>query len=112
MGQVKINKVNRHKQDEPLTVYDKAIAVGVYIVKFKASIRQTSMVFDISKSRVHELVKKILPLVNIHLSLEVEEVLAYNKSHKFSTKGFDRKDAYKPMKRRKHYERRNDRKTE
>lgn len=102
MGQIKINKKNRkhEPQEQRLTVYDKAIAVGVYIIKFEASVRQTSMVFGISKSRVHELVTSVLPLINMRLALEVKEVLLHNKKTKFTTKNFKHKNAYKTMEKR------------
>lgn len=53
--------------------------LGWFIVENDATIRDTALVFQINKTRVHEMVTKALPEVNSILAKEVRRVLNEHK---------------------------------
>lgn len=53
--------------------------LGWFIVENDATIRETALVFQINKTRVHNMVTKELPEVNSILAKEVRRVLSEHK---------------------------------
>lgn len=61
---------------------DRCTALGAYIVKNGATVRQTARQFGISKSTVHKDVTDVLRQVDPALYLKVREILEVNKQER------------------------------
>lgn len=75
-------------------VEKRCIDLGHYIVETRATVRQAAVVFDISKSTVHNDVTKRLSVINPLLCSEVKEVLEENKAQRHIRGGLATKRKY------------------
>ena len=69
--------------------------LGQYIVKHKATVRETAQHFSISKSTVHKDVRSVLRSVNHSLWQEVAQILEQNKSERHLRGGEATRKKYK-----------------
>lgn len=65
-------------------VYDRAVSVGWYILRSNATIRKTASVFKVSKTTIHEDVRRRLPLIDIWLAQQVGRVIDAHKSGRYT----------------------------
>ena len=72
----------------------RCIELGKYIVKTKATVRQTAEVFGISKSTVHTDVTKKLSRISPALAHDVDKVLQENKAQRHIRGGRATKEKY------------------
>lgn len=63
-------------------IWQRVVDIGNYILKSKATVRDTAKVFGVSKSTVHKDVTERLPKVNAQLATEVKKILEVNKSER------------------------------
>lgn len=75
----------------------RAIELGEYIVKNKATVRMTADVFSISKSTVHIDVTKRLRNIDSSLYSQVREILDVNKAQRHIRGGQATKEKYKNL---------------
>lgn len=75
----------------------RAIELGEYIVKNKATVRMTADVFSISKSTVHIDVTKRLRSIDSSLYSQVREILDVNKAQRHIRGGQATKEKYKNL---------------
>lgn len=75
-------------------VESRAIELGEYIVKHKATVRLAAGKFGISKSTVHKDVSDRLRTVNPVLYRQVKEVLELNKAQRHLRGGLATKNKY------------------
>lgn len=62
-----------------MTVYsERCIQEALYIIKHKATVRETAKAFGISKSTVHKDVTDRLKITNVKLYYKVKEILDEN----------------------------------
>ena len=73
----------------------RAVELGEYIVKNKATVRRAAKVFSVSKSTVHMDVTKRLRQIEPTLYLKVREVLEINKAQRHIRGGMATKEKYK-----------------
>ncbi len=73
---------------------DRAIVLGEYILKNKATVRATAKKFGISKSTVHKDVSEKLEKIHPHLYKLVKEVLEENKRERHIRGGLATKHKY------------------
>ena len=66
-----------------------------FIVRYRASVRETGKVFGVSKSTVHYDMVKRLPTVDEELYLRVRELLAVNLSERHIRGGIATRKKYK-----------------
>ncbi|MFA5759207.1 MAG: sporulation transcriptional regulator SpoIIID [Clostridia bacterium] len=71
------------------------IELAHYIIFNKATVRETGLVFGISKSTVHKDVAERLPKFDYSLGKEVKEVLDYNKLQRHIRGGAKTKEYWK-----------------
>ena len=74
---------------------ERARALGEYIVKNKATVREASKYFSVSKSTVHTDVAYRLQKIDRELWLQVKEVLEENKQTRHIRGGMATKAKYK-----------------
>lgn len=72
----------------------RAILLAQYIIKTKATVRRTAMVFNISKSTVHNDVSRRLKYIDIGLYNQVKLVLESNFNEKHIRGGLATKNKY------------------
>ena len=72
--------------------------LGEYIIRTKATVRQTAEVFGISKSTVHMDVTKRLSGISPALACEVDKVLQENKAQRHIRGGLATKEKYLKLK--------------
>lgn len=77
------------------SVEDRAVELGEYIVKHKATVRSTAEMFGVSKSTVHMDVAKRLQKINPSLYKEVRGVLEVNKAERHLRGGQATKEKYR-----------------
>ncbi len=75
-------------------VEKRAITFGEYILKNKATVRNTAKEFGISKSTVHKDVSERLKYINLNLYREVKNILELNKSQRHIRGGLATKNKY------------------
>jgi putative DeoR family transcriptional regulator (stage III sporulation protein D) len=63
-------------------IWQRVVDIGNYILKSRATVRDTAKVFGVSKSTVHKDVTERLPKVNAQLADEVKKVLEFNKAER------------------------------
>ena len=63
-------------------IEERALEVAEYIIKQKATVRQTATVFGVSKSTVHKDVTERLPKINPLVAGRVKDVLDMNKAER------------------------------
>ena len=73
---------------------ERAIILGEYIIKNKATVRTTAKQFGISKSTVHKDVSEKLKKIHPHLYKLVKEVLEENKRERHIRGGLATKHKY------------------
>ena len=64
------------------TLEKRAIKLGEYIIKHKATVRLTAKKFGVSKSTVHKDVSERLKCINKSLHKEVKKILEINKAQR------------------------------
>lgn len=75
-------------------IEQRAVEVGEYIIKSKATVRETAKRFGISKSTVHKDVKDRLSKINPSLAREAGKVLEINKAERHIRGGMATKQKY------------------
>lgn len=80
------------------TVEDRAVELGEYIVKNRATVRAAAKRFGISKSTVHTDVSERLKRTDPILYKEVREVLDVNKAQRHIRGGIATREKYLNMK--------------
>ncbi|GHU53598.1 sporulation transcriptional regulator SpoIIID [Clostridia bacterium] len=83
------------------TPNDRAVELGEYIVKNKATVRATATKFGISKSTVHKDVSERLEKIKPNLYEQVKEVLEFNKQERHIRGGEATKQKYAADKKKK-----------
>ncbi len=63
-----------------LEIHERAITIGSYIVDTKSTIRQAASKFGMSKTSIHNDMRKILPQCDGELTKLVSDVMEENKS--------------------------------
>ena len=76
---------------------ERAIALGEYIVRNKATVREASKYFSVSKSTVHTDVAYRLQKIDRELWLQVKEILEINKNTRHIRGGMATKRKYENM---------------
>ena len=74
---------------------ERAKALGEYIVKNKATVREASKVFSVSKSTVHTDVAYRLQKIDSGLWLKVKEILELNKQTRHIRGGMATREKYR-----------------
>jgi putative DeoR family transcriptional regulator, stage III sporulation protein D len=77
-------------------IEDRATEIGKYIIREKATVRDTAKIFGVSKSTVHKDVTERLQKINPTFAQEVKEVLDQNKSERHIRGGNATKLKFKP----------------
>lgn len=72
----------------------RTLQIAEYILKTKATIRETSSVFCISKSTVHKDVSQRLPRIDYEKYLRVKKILDFNLSERHIRGGFSTQMKY------------------
>lgn len=76
----------------------RAVELGEYIVKNRATVRMTAEIFSVSKSTVHIDVTKRLKNIDSSLYMKVKEILEDNKAQRHIRGGIATREKYKNMK--------------
>ena len=76
-------------------IVKRALTAADYILEHKATVRETSAVFDISKSTVHKDVTERLKQIDLSKYNEVKRVLEFNLSIRHIRGGLSTKKKYK-----------------
>lgn len=63
-------------------IWQRVVDIGNYILRSRATVRDTAKVFGVSKSTVHKDVTERLPRVNSQLADDVKKVLEINKAER------------------------------
>ena len=63
-------------------IEQRAVEVGKYIIKSKATVRETAKRFGISKSTVHKDLTDRLNIINPQLAKDVRKILEVNKAER------------------------------
>lgn len=74
---------------------ERAKALGEYIVKNKATVREASKVFSVSKSTVHTDVAYRLQKIDRELWIKVKEILELNKQTRHIRGGMATREKYR-----------------
>ncbi len=77
---------------------ERAVELGEYIVRNKATVRAAAEIFGISKSTVHTDVTGRLKNLDPHLYISVREVLEINKAQRHIRGGLATKEKYQKEK--------------
>lgn len=75
-------------------IEERAVEIANYIIREKATVRQTAKKFGVSKSTVHKDVTDRLLQVNPELANEARKVLDVNKSERHIRGGLATKEKY------------------
>lgn len=75
-------------------VEERAVELGEYIIKNKATVRSTAKKFGVSKSTVHKDVSERLKYVDPSLYKEVKSILDINKAQRHIRGGMATKKKY------------------
>lgn len=76
---------------------NRAVVLGEYILKHKATVRRAAKKFGVSKSTVHKDVSERLKYINKHLYSDVKKILEINKAQRHIRGGFATKNKYAKM---------------
>ncbi len=76
-------------------IEERAIEVGEYIIKSKATVREAAKQFGISKSTVHKDVKDRLLKINPTLAREAGKILEINKAERHIRGGMATRQKYR-----------------
>ena len=63
-------------------VKTRVLAVGKYIIRTKATIRKTTIVFGVGRTTIYVDITKRLPEINYQIALEVKSILKFNKAER------------------------------
>lgn len=61
-------------------IEERVLAAGAYIIRTKATIRKTAIVFGVSKSTIHKDITERLLEINPQIAIEAKSILDYNKA--------------------------------
>lgn len=75
-------------------IEERAVEIGDYIIKTKATVRQTAKKFGISKSTVHKDCSERLAEINPGLAAEVRQILDVNKAERHIRGGLATREKY------------------
>ena len=75
-------------------IEERAVEIGDYIIKTKATVRQTAKKFGISKSTVHKDVTERLLQINPSLAHEARKILNVNKQERHIRGGLATRKKY------------------
>ena len=75
-------------------IEERAVEIGNYIIKTKATVRQTAKKFGISKSTVHKDVTERLLQINPSLAHEASKILDVNKQERHIRGGLATRKKY------------------
>ncbi len=75
-------------------IKQRAITEAEYIIKTKATVRDTAKAFDVSKSTVHKDVAERLKNIDLALYGEVKKILDFNLSERHLRGGIATKEKY------------------
>lgn len=75
-------------------IWKRVLDVSNHIFRTKDTVRETAMIFGVSKSTVHKDVTERLPRVNPELSQKVKQVLDFNKAERHIRGGAATKQKY------------------
>ncbi|SDY66924.1 putative DeoR family transcriptional regulator, stage III sporulation protein D [Proteiniborus ethanoligenes] len=78
-------------------IEERALEIAKYIIREKATVRQTANVFGVSKSTVHKDVTERLPRINPLVAGNVKKVLDMNKAERHIRGGKATKMKYKAI---------------
>jgi len=78
-------------------IEERALEIAKYIISENATVRQTAMVFGVSKSTVHKDVTERLPKINPLVASDVKKVLDMNKAERHIRGGKATKMKYKAI---------------
>lgn len=78
-------------------IEERALEIAKYIISESATVRQTAMVFGVSKSTVHKDVTERLPKINPLIAGDVKKVLDMNKAERHIRGGKATKMKYKAI---------------
>lgn len=78
-------------------IEERALEIAKYIISENATVRQTAMVFGVSKSTVHKDVTERLPKINPLVATDVKKVLDMNKAERHIRGGKATKMKYKAV---------------
>lgn len=78
-------------------IEERALEIAKYIIREKATVRQTASIFGVSKSTVHKDVTERLPKINPVIFQKVKEVLEENKQERHIRGGIATKMKYKSL---------------
>ena len=81
------------------TIESRALILANYVIKYKATVRQTATHFGVSKSLVHSDLTKRLRKINPYLEKKVHTIFAQNKSESHIRGGAATKRKYSQKKR-------------
>ena len=76
-------------------IESRAIEIANYIIETKATVRQASKQFNVSKSTVHKDCTERLAFIHPALACEVRTVLDWNKSERHLRGGLATRDKYR-----------------
>lgn len=76
----------------------RTLQIADYILKTKATVRDTSKIFNVSKSTVHKDVSERLKLLDINTYLKVKEILDFNLAERHIRGGISTKEKYQHLK--------------
>ena len=79
-------------------VDERVVKASKYIIDNKSTIRETAVVFGVSKSTIHKDITNRLSNINPMLKKQVQKVLDYNKEQCTSRGGIATKLKYKSLK--------------
>lgn len=75
-------------------IEQRAVEVGNYIIRSKATVRETAKKFGISKSTVHKDLTDRLKVINPTLACDVRKILEVNKAERHIRGGLATKNKY------------------
>ncbi|SCG81874.1 Stage III sporulation protein D 14 kDa transcription factor [Proteiniborus sp. DW1] len=78
-------------------IEERALEIAKYIISENATVRQTAIVFGVSKSTVHKDVTERLPKINPLVASDVKKVLDMNKAERHIRGGKATKMKYKAI---------------
>lgn len=78
-------------------IWKRVLDVGTHIYRTRATVRETSTVFGVSKSTVHKDVTERLPRINPELAARVKAVLEFNKAERHIRGGEATRKKYLPQ---------------
>ena len=75
-------------------IEERILSIAEYTITNNSTVRSTAKKFGISKSTVHKDLRERLPLLNMELSKEVNQILDFNKAERHIRGGMATKKKY------------------